>query len=111
MSAVISLEKDRVVVSVRNSLGYEIWPVLRDARNSAESTHLPLCINIEDCQTGDMAGIGAILLAQSKLPSVKLAGCHGVFFKCFHHFGICDQCSEEMSNSLGCPGRRSNLAA
>jgi hypothetical protein len=111
MSAVISLERDRVVVSVSDSLGFEIWPVLRDARKSAESTRLPLCINIEHCQTGDMAGIGSILLAQAKLPSVKLAGCHGIFFKCFHHFGICDHCSEDMGNTLGCAERKSNNAA
>jgi len=106
MSAVLSIEKNRVFVSISDSLGYEVWPVLRDARNSAETTRLPLCIDIGNCQTGDMAGIGSILLAQAKLSSIKLTGCHGVFFWCFHHFGICKQCSEETDSPRGCVRRR-----
>ncbi len=109
MSAMLSIEKDRVVVNVSDTLGFEVWQVMRDARKSAEATHLPLSIDIEHCQTGDMAGIGSILLAQSKLSSVKLTGCHEVFFNCFHHFGICDQCSEETGSPNGCSRRRSEM--
>ena len=110
MSAILSVEKDRVVVNVSDSLGFDVWQVLRDGRKTAETAHLPLSINIEHCQQGDMAGIGSILLAQSKLSSIKLTGCHGLFFKCFHHFGICDHCSEETDTPNGCSRRRTELA-
>jgi hypothetical protein len=110
MSAMLSIESDRVVVNLGESLDFDVWQVLRDARKSAEAAHLPLCINIEHCQKGDMAGIGSILLAQSKLSSIKLTGCHGLFFKCFHYFGICDQCSEETGSPNGCSKRRTDCA-
>jgi hypothetical protein len=111
VAAVLSVEKDRVFVSVSDTLGYEVWQVLRDARNSAEVTGLPLCIDIENCLKGDMGGIGSILIAQAQLPSTRLTGCHGIFFKCFHHFGICDHCSEETDTANGCSRRRTELSA
>jgi hypothetical protein len=108
MSAMLMIEKDQVFVSVSGTLGYKVWPVLRDARQTAQARSLPLCIDVQDCSTGDMAGIGSIMLAQETLSSVKLSGCHGVFFNCFDKFGICERCSVELDNPMGCSRYRAN---
>ena len=106
MSAVFSVQENQVVVSVNGALNYDVWPIMRDARDQAHEKQAPLCIDVQQCNEGDMAGIGSILLAQEKLPTVKLMGCHGVFYKCFHHFGICAQCSVELEVRQVCEQQR-----
>lgn len=110
MSAVFSIKEDQVVVSVNGALNYDVWPILRDARDQAHEKHAQLCIDVEQCSEGDMAGIGSILLAQEKLPAVKLTGCHGVFYKCFHHFGICAHCSVTNEVKQVCEQQRQKSA-
>lgn len=105
MSATLSKSNEQVLVQVAGVLGYEIWPTLRDARNAAKSSSLPLCVDVRQCTGADMAGIGSLMLAQDKLSSVKLKGCHDVFLKCFKAFGICDHCSQVQEQPLACPKR------
>lgn len=103
MSATFSTSSDQVLVQVAGALGYEIWTTLRDARNAAQSSSLPLCIDIQQCTKADMAGIGSLMLAQDRLRSVKLKGCHDMFLSCFEAFGICAHCAQDRDTPPGCP--------
>jgi hypothetical protein len=105
MSAVFSLSNDQVLVQVDGALGYGVWTTLRDARNAAKANALPLCVDVRQCTVGDMAGIGSLMLAQERLPAVKLKGCHDVFVECFEAFGICKHCAQDAEQPLGCPKR------
>ena len=103
MNATLSTKLDRVSVSIDGSLGYGIWQVLRDARNAALNAHLPLSLDIRRCDHIDMAGIGAVLLAQEKLGRVELCGCQIQFVRYFRAFGICKHCATASAAVPSCP--------
>ena len=108
MSATVSTSNEQVLVQVAGTLGYDIWPALRDARNAAKSSSLPLCVDVRQCTDADMAGIGSLMLAQDKLPTVMLKGCHDIFLECFLAFGICDHCAQVSDRPAACPKRCAN---
>lgn len=103
MSATLSVSSDRVLVQVQGELGYSVWQTLRDARETAVKAAIPLHIDISDCSHGDMAGLGAVLLAQAHLPTVAISGCHAAFIDCFSSFGVCKQCATTCGMPPTCP--------
>lgn len=106
MTATFSVEKNQVLVKVGTALDLAVWRAVRDGREAARAASLPLCIDVKDCRQGDMGGIGSIQVAQARLASVKLRGCHDVFLTCFSAFGICDSCAQDREQPLGCTKRR-----
>ena len=105
MTTTLSIERNQVLVKVGKSLDFDVWRVVRDGREAARTSSLPLCIDIQDCSKGDMGGIGSIQLAQAKLSSVKIRGCHGIFLTCFNAFGICHKCGQNNEMPIGCNKR------
>jgi ABC-type transporter Mla MlaB component len=103
MSATLSTNADRVSVRIDGNLGYDIWQILRDARNTALNAHLPLFVDMNRCEHIDMAGIGAVLLAQEKLSRVELCGCQAQFVQYLKAFGVCRQCSAAKPPVPDCP--------
>lgn len=102
MGALLTKNPNCVSLVIDGELGYAIWQTLRDARVAAQETHLPLRIDVSQCQHGDLAGVGSLLLAQEQLGTVALSGCSAQFAMAFSAFGICAHCAEQTTN---CPMR------
>jgi hypothetical protein len=102
MSATVSDRPDHVAVQIQGKLGYDIWTTLRDARNAAKAANVPLHFTMNACDEIDMAGIGALLVAQDRLPHVELSGCPRQFIKYFDAFGVCRKCDTH-NPVAGCP--------
>ena len=102
MSAAFSVQSNQVLVTIQGALGYDIWPVLRNGREAACRAGLPVRIDIAGCSSGDMAGVGSLLLAQDRLQEVEFDGCSGIFPASFKAFGICKRCSAQAPFPAAC---------
>lgn len=103
MTVTLSKKADCVAVRIDGELGYHAWKPLRDAREAAHQSHLPLWLDIEACSRIDMAGIGAVMIAQERLACVQLRGCHAGFVDYFEAFGICTHCATAAASAESCP--------
>lgn len=103
MSATFTSHRDHVSVQIDGNLGYDVWRILRDARNAALAAKLPLRLEIGNCDRVDMAGIGTLLIAQERLPHVELSGCPQRFVESFRVLGICKNCSATRASGPDCP--------
>lgn len=103
MTATLSRNADCVAVRIDGKLGYDVWKILRDAREAARHAQLPLWLDVRSCSQIDMAGIGAVMVAQERLSCVELRGCQERFVKYFQAFGICDHCSTTTASAAACP--------
>jgi hypothetical protein len=92
MGAIYSVTPDRVNVTIRGSLGYGTWRVLRDARIAAIEKRLPLHLDISACHGGDMGGLGALMIAQHQLGEISIDGCDADFSNWFGSIGVCERC-------------------
>ena len=102
MTATYSSCQDHVAVRIEGKLDYDVWTTLRDARNAAKAANLPLQFEMRSCEEIDMAGIGAVLVAQDRLAHVELTGCPSKFIKYLDAFGVCAKCDTH----AGCPKMR-----
>lgn len=106
MSATFTSHRDHVSVQIDGNLGYDVWRILRDARNAALAAKLPLRLEIDKCATVDMAGIGTLLIAQERLPHVELSGCPQRFIESFRVLGVCEHCATTRATNPNCPKAR-----
>lgn len=97
MSARFVVSSDKVSVSIIGRLGYDCWEVMRDARLIAHEQHLPLHLDCDCCQGGDMGGLGALLLAQHELGETTHTGCNNEFVRWFSSIGVCSHCGAKHS--------------
>lgn len=95
MGATITRHADRIAVQIEGSLGYGIWQTLRDARDAAQASELPLCLDVAACDHADLGGMGAVMIAQERLADVALSGCSSRFAAYFEAFGICAHCTTQ----------------
>lgn len=109
MAAILLKQPDCVSVVINGKLGYAIWQILRDARNTALNAGLPLSIDVCACEQVESVGLGAILVAQERLGEVAVTGCTGWLTEMFHAYGVCGHCTNR-GLSAGCAASRS-LAA
>lgn len=103
MTATLSRNTNCVTVRIDGELSYGVWKTLRDARETAHHSHLPLSLDIQSCSRIDMAGIGAVMIAQERLACVQLRGCHAKFVEHFEAFGICAHCGTATTSDVACP--------
>lgn len=103
MTATLTRSADRVAVRIDGELGYRVWKTLRDAREAARQSKLPLWLDIQSCSHIDMAGIGAVMIAQERLPCVQVRGCQKGFIEYFEAFGICAHCATAATAETACP--------
>ena len=89
----LSVHKEEIQVSVHGKLGFDCWRALVEGRNLAQARHLPLRVDVRECDAADMAGIGSLLIAIAKLGSIEMAGCNARSSHWFRHLGICGGCT------------------
>lgn len=92
MGAIYSVTQERVNVTIRGSLEYNTWRVLRDARIAALERRLPLHLDVTSCHGGDMGGLGALMIAQHQLGEISIEGCNSDFSTWFASIGVCARC-------------------
>jgi hypothetical protein len=105
MATTLLKQSDCVSVVVDGKLGYSIWQILRDARNTALHEGLPLSIDVEACEQVESIGLGAIIVAQERLGQVAVKGCRGWLTDMFYTFGVCGHCTNR-GVSADCPASR-----
>jgi hypothetical protein len=93
MATTLLKQPDCVSVVIDGKLGYAIWQILRDARNTALNAGLPLSIDVCACEQVESVGLGAILVAQERLGEVAVTGCTGWITKMFDTYGVCSHCT------------------
>lgn len=105
MATTLLKQSDCVSVVVDGKLGYSIWQILRDARDTALHEGLPLSIDVEACEQVERVGLGAIMVAQERLGQVAVTGCKGWITEMFQTFGVCGHCANR-GFPADCPASR-----
>ncbi len=105
MATTLLKQPDCVSVVIDGKLGYSTWQLLRDARDTAVQTRLPLSIDIGACDQLESIGLGALLVAQERLGEVAVKGCHSWLTEMFHTFGVCNHCANHGLPAV-CPESR-----
>lgn len=103
MGAALSKQADRVSVRISGKFGFDSWRTLRSARNAALDSGLQLSLDLESCSHVDMAGLGALMIAQQTVRDVRLHRCGTHLLACFAALGICDRCAARGDARADCP--------
>lgn len=102
MTATMARHPDRISVRIEGTLGYDAWQTMRSARCAADAASLPLWLDLTACERFELGGMGAVLLAQERLETVRLHDCPPHLTKLLEMCGVCRQCSSRTEKGGAC---------
>lgn len=95
------LEQSRVMLKVQGAVDFLVWRAIRDARETALKSKLPLHIDLGACTHMDCGGFGALLLAADRLGALVIKGCGERHAAYLNVLRVCEACTGD--SSAHCP--------
>lgn len=96
----LSVTSEKITVRLQEKLGFESWKSIFVARQMASEKHLPLQVEVGQCNDADMAGIGSLLIAIDQLGGISVVGCNERSRNWFSNLGICRGCTNRTTNQV-----------
>lgn len=104
---VLSTHPRQVTLAIRSVLGYQTWKTIQDAIRHAKKLGLPLQLDLKDCPTATVGGIGLLLHMYEKYGTLAISSCSDRMAYFFDGLGICAHC--QSAKGSPCEGRREEL--